>query len=226
MIKVENIETWGWNGAIRGMRNPKNSWNRSDSEWIIDPDDYTATMSIGPNDRKLMESLTSAGTDHRKFLRMLHIQMDITAPLYWWKDFDTYRIGRTDGLDTVNGCSTMHMLHTEPITINMFSCEDLDKIGLNLLEADINYMEYNRQKFNETKDYKYWRRIIQSLGTNFNQKRTVDMTYETALRITYSRDLHKLIEFREFCKTILSEVPYLAVFYEVLKAKTNKMEGK
>lgn len=219
MIKVENIETWGWNGAIRGMRNPKNSWSRSDSEWIYDPDDGEATITLGPNDLKLMKALTKAGTDHRKFLRMLHIQLDITAPLYWWKDFDTYRIGRTDGLDTSNGCSTMHMIHTEPFKSDMFSREDLDPIGLNILESIINYLEFNRKLYNDTHEYIYWRRIIQMLGTSYEQKRTIDMTYETALRIICSRELHKLVEFRELCKTLLYEVPYLAVYHEVLKGK-------
>ena len=209
----------GWEFAIRGMRNPMNSWDKSDSRWLYTaPAGYTAIPNanevyycIGPHDRNLMLRLCSAGTDHRKFMRMIIVYMDITAPLYWWKEFDTYKVGTV-----ANSCSTMHKIAEKEFTMEDFSCEHLidDAIyehdGLDLGEARIfpvSILKYTihalnvcRNKFLETKDKKYWWQMIQLLPSSYNQKRTVMLNYEVLANIYKSRKNHKLDEWKEFCE--------------------------
>lgn len=208
MIKVENIYTCGWEAALRGMRNPMNSWRFSDSTF------ETNNVSIGPADLALMMRLAKAGTDHRKYLRMIHIQMDITAPLYWWKDYDTYKVATT-----ANSCSTMHKLHAKYLTLDDFSKEDLDEIGVNILQTTIDYINYHRYRFVLDGDKESWRKMIQALPTSYNQRRTLDINYETALSMIHSRNNHKLQEFRDLCNILLVECPYLKEIYEYVEGK-------
>lgn len=208
MIKVENIYTCGWEAALRGMRNPMNSWSFSDSTF------GTNNVSIGPADLALMMRLAKAGTDHRKYLRMIHIQMDVTAPLYWWKDYDTYKVATT-----ANGCSTMHKLHAKNLTLDDFSKEDLDEIGVNILQTTIDYINYHRHRFVVDGDKESWRKMIQSLPTSYNQRRTLDINYETALSMIHSRNNHKLQEFRDLCNVLLVVCPYLKEIYEYVEGK-------
>ena len=208
MIKVENIYTCGWEAALRGMRNPMNSWRFSDSTF------ETNNVSIGPADLALMMRLAKAGTDHRKYLRMIHIQMDVTAPLYWWKDYDTYKVATT-----ANGCSTMHKLHAKDLTLDDFSKEDLDEIGVNILQTTIDYINYHRYRFVLDGDKESWRKMIQALPTSYNQRRTLDINYETALSMIHSRNNHKLQEFRDLCNILLVECPYLKEIYEYVEGK-------
>lgn len=208
MIKVENIYTCGWEAALRGMRNPMNSWRFSDSTF------ETNNVSIGPADLALMMRLAKAGTDHRKYLRMIHIQMDVTAPLYWWKDYDTYKVATT-----ANGCSTMHKLHAKDLTLDDFSKEDLDEIGVNILQTTIDYINYHRYRFVVDGDKESWRKMIQALPTSYNQRRTLDINYETALSMIHSRNNHKLQEFRDLCNVLLVVCPYLKEIYEYVEGK-------
>ena len=208
MIKVENIYTCGWEAALRGMRNPMNSWRFSDSTF------ETNNVSIGPADLALMMRLAKAGTDHRKYLRMIHIQMDVTAPLYWWKDYDTYKVATT-----ANGCSTMHKLHAKDLTLDDFSKEDLDEIGVNILQTTIDYINYHRYRFVLDGDKESWRKMIQALPTSYNQRRTLDINYETTLSMIHSRNNHKLQEFRDLCNILLVECPYLKEIYEYVEGK-------
>ena len=208
MIKVENIYTCGWEAALRGMRNPMNSWRFSDSTF------ETNNVSIGPADLALMMRLAKAGTDHRKYLRMIHIQMDVTAPLYWWKDYDTYKVATT-----ANSCSTMHKLHAKYLTLDDFSKEDLDEIGVNILQTTIDYINYHRHRFVVDGDKESWRKMIQALPTSYNQRRTLDINYETALSMIHSRNNHKLQEFRDLCNVLLVVCPYLKEIYEHVEGK-------
>lgn len=208
MIKVENIYTCGWEAALRGMRNPMNSWRFSDTTFGID------NINIGPADLALMMRLAKAGTDHRKYLRMIHIQMDVTAPLYWWKDYDTYKVATT-----ANGCSTMHKLHAKDLTLDDFSKEDLDEIGVNILQTTIDYINYHRYRFVVDGNKESWRKMIQALPTSYNQRRTLDINYETALSMIHSRNNHKLQEFRDLCNVLLVECPYLKEIYECVEGK-------
>ena len=208
MIKVENIYTCGWEAALRGMRNPMNSWRFSDSTF------GTNNVSIGPADLALMMRLAKAGTDHRKYMRMIHIQMDVTAPLYWWKDYDTYKVATT-----ANGCSTMHKLHAKDLTLDDFSIVDLDEIGVNILQTTIDYINYHRYRFVVDGDKESWRKMIQSLPTSYNQRRTLDINYETALSMIHSRNNHKLQEFRDLCNVLLVVCPYLKEIYEYVEGK-------
>lgn len=208
MIKVENIYTCGWEAALRGMRNPMNSWRLGDSTFGAN------NVSIGPADLALMMRLAKAGTDHRKYLRMIHIQMDVTAPLYWWKDYDTYKVATT-----ANGCSTMHKLHAKDLTLDDFSKEDLDEIGVNILQTTIDYINYHRHRFVVDGDKESWRKMIQALPTSYNQRRTLDINYETALSMIHSRNNHKLQEFRDLCNVLLVVCPYLKEIYEYVEGK-------
>ena len=207
MIKIENLEVWGFRGAIRGMRNPMNSWNRMDTVFAENGD----VIKIGENDASLMLRLKNAGSDHRKYLRMIHIQCDVTAPLYFWKDYDSYKVSTVS-----NSCSTMHKIHAYEINQSMFSTEDLDEIGLNVLQTTIDYMNYYRENYiaSGLKDKTAWRRMIQMLPTSYNQKRTIDINYETLLNIFGSRSNHKLQEFRGFCAILKKELPYIAALFE------------
>lgn len=207
MIKIENLEVWGFRGAIRGMRNPMDSWNRMDTVFAENGD----VIKLGENDASLMIRLKKAGTDHRKYLRMIHIQCDVTAPLYFWKDYDTYKVSTV-----ANSCSTMHKIHAYEINQSMFSTEDLDEIGLNVLQTTIDYMNYYRDIYiaSGMKDKTAWRRMIQMLPTSYNQKRTIDINYETLLNIFGSRSNHKLQEFRDFCAILKKELPYIAALFD------------
>lgn len=215
MIKIENVEVMGWEHAIRGMRNPLNSWDKSDSEWICT--DYDSVnerdiyeYKVGNNDLDLMKRLAKAGTaDHRKFMRMLIVYADITAPLYWWKEFDTYKVGTV-----ANSCSTMHCIHKKEFTLEDFSYEHIldgtftgEVIPMVLLEATIKCLNENRAHYLSTKDKKYWWQMIQLLPSSYNQKRTVTLNYEVLANMYKSRRLHKLDEWREFCNWI-ETLPY------------------
>ena len=203
MIKFEHIEIVGWEAAIRGMRNPMNSWKISDSEY-----EFGRVFNIGKNDWDLMCRLRIAGTDHRKFMRMITVYVDITAPLYWWKEFDTYKVGTV-----ANSCSTMHKIADKKFRFSDFSCEHIG----NVPNKDVSYyraLDYTimvlndaRQKYLETHDKAYWWQMIQLLPTSYNQKRTVMLNYEVLANIYKSRNNHKLDEWRDFCNWI-EELPH------------------
>ena len=220
MIKLENTEVMGWEHAIRGMRNPKNSWDKSDSGFcdtigdkygnIIKPENYR----VGPNDYDLMKRLRNAGTDHRKFMRMITVYVDITAPLYWWKEFDTYKVGTV-----ANSCSTMHKIHEKEFYEEDFSFERLES-GYEEYKGDdamntaycsmqnvISALNRLRYMYNITKNKKYWDAMIQLLPSSYNQKRTVMLNYEVLANIYKSRRNHKLDEWHIFCDWIES-LPY------------------
>lgn len=193
-MRFENTDVWGFKGALRGMRNPKNSWDRSDT--VFEP-----TLVIGENDMKLATSLIRAGSEHRKFLRQIFVSVDITAPLYWWKEFDTYKVGTT-----ANSTSTMHKLASKPITIDCFEIDDLGDtsmmipfVGLeeslkSFTNVIVDGCEGLRQKYLETGDKKYWKELIRWLPESWLQTRTVTMTYENLLSIGKQRRHHKLNE--------------------------------
>ena len=215
MLKIENTEVLGWEHAIRGMRNPMNSWEKSDShscgtcgdcDICIDYDncpygyDYLKTI-VGPNDLDLMTRLRNAGTDHRKFMRMITVYLDVTAPLYFWKEFDTYKVGTV-----ANSCSTMHKIHAKEFTLEDFSCEKLyDPLGD--LRPIVDRLNVYRERYLETKDKNDWWQMIQLLPTSYNQKRTVMLNYEVLANIYKSRRNHKLDEWHTFCDWI-EELPY------------------
>ena len=196
MIKIENIDVYGFEVAIRGARNPMNSWDRMDSCY------NNGEFEIGENDYKLLKNLTIAGPEHRKWNRMVTVTMDITAPLYWWKEYDTYKVGTV-----ANSCSTMHKIQAKAFTLNDFSTEHLDYIGLETMRVIIRRLNRNRTLFNETKDKVYWWQMIQLLPTSYNQKRTVHLNYEVLGTIYHQRRHHKLDEWVEFCNTIKT-LPY------------------
>lgn len=225
MIKIENTEVIGWEAAIRGMRNPLNSWEKSDSKWysIGIPTSNPAAINdkylsqkycIGDNDLDLMKRLHNAGTDHRKFMRMITVYVDITAPLYWWKEFDTYKVGTV-----ANSCSTMHKIHAKEFTLDDFSREHLDGEHVcarsgnesfsawDILYLTIRSLNHYREKFLETKDKKYWWQLIQLLPSSYNQRRTVMLNYEVLANIYKSRRNHKLDEWHVFCEWI-ENLPY------------------
>lgn len=200
MIKVENINVYNITRAVYSARNAMNSWNKSDSD--LDND------ILGEADLDLAKRLYKAGTEHRKYLRQIFVSMDITAPLYWWKEMDQYRINVT-----TNSCSTMHKIHSKPIELTDFSFEDfyINDNGINVEDYFINIVadcEELRQLFLKTKDKKYWRTLIQLLPESYNQKRTITMNYENVMNIINQRSNHKLFEWREFCD-ILLDLPYI-----------------
>ena len=207
-IKIENIETYGWEAAVRGMRNPKNSWDMSDSGWefvedpsIINPNDEVKFV-LGENDLKLMHTLAKAGSDHGKFLRMITVTMDITAPLYWWKEFDTYKVGTV-----ANSCSTMQKIHAKEFTLDDFSHEHLTIECRDLLEKIIVCLNAKRDLYNRGKEKHDWWQMIQLLPTSFNQRRTVQMNYAVALNMYHARKNHKLDEWHVLCDEIKA-LPY------------------
>lgn len=235
MIKFENTEVVGWESAIRGMRNPMNSWEKSDSGYCfthgpahcsdcayVDNDcnaseaDINTRYIIGNNDLDLMTRLRNAGTDHRKFMRMITVYVDITAPLYWWKEFDTYKVGTV-----ANSCSTMHKIHAKEFTLDDFSNEHLLGKGVqyngyvptSVLECTIGALNEFRELYLETKDKKYWWQMIQLLPSSYNQRRTVMLNYEVLANIYKSRKNHKLDEWRMFCDWILT-LPYGSLLKE------------
>ena len=230
MIKLEKTEVMGWEHAIRGMRNPKNSWEKSDSCFCTyRPEcEGSCTVFIGPNDHSLMMTLRNAGTDHRKFMRMITVYVDITAPLYWWKEFDTYKVGTV-----ANSCSTMHKIHAKEFEPNDFSYEHLDDIwGYepevrdmaptiefetrtdtvtnyvlgpdDILNLTIKMLNRCRDLYLKTKEKVYWWQMIQLLPSSYNQKRTVMLNYEVLANIYKSRKNHKLDEWHTFCDWIES----------------------
>ena len=242
MIKFENIEVVGWEHAIRGMRNPKNSWQKSDSYTCYatggchcEEENYANGVchgvTLGENDHDLMMRLRNAGTDHRKFMRMITVYLDITAPLYFWKEFDTYKVG-----SVANSCSTMHKIHAKEFTLEDFSCEHLDDIwGYepevrdmaptidfethtdkitnyvlgpdDILNLTIKMLNRCRDLYLKTKEKTYWWQMIQLLPSSYNQKRTVMLNYEVLANIYKSRKDHKLDEWRDFCSWI-ETLPY------------------
>lgn len=221
MIKIENTEVVGWEAAIRGMRNPLNSWEKSDSKWysIGIPTSNPAAINdkylsqkycIGDNDLDLMKRLRNAGTDHRKFMRMITVYVDITAPLYWWKEFDTYKVGTV-----ANSCSTMHKIHAKEFTLEDFSCEHLFDTpesefndSMDVLKEVIDILNLYRDHFVKNPHRKdYWWQLIQLLPSSYNQRRTVMLNYEVLANIYKSRRNHKLDEWHVFCEWI-ENLPY------------------
>lgn len=214
MLKLENTEVLGWEAAIRGMRNPMNSWEKSDSHVgfgdvfccdcgckDMEPCGQNC-IDIGPNDLDLMTRLRNAGTDHRKFMRMITVYVDLTAPLYWWKEFDTYKVGTV-----ANSCSTMHKIAAKRFERDDFSHEHLMDGGNYILNSTIDMLNEYRAQYLETKDKKYWWQMIQLLPSSYNQRRTVMLNYEVLANIYKSRRNHKLDEWHIFCDWI-EELPY------------------
>ena len=198
MIKIERYSVMNFENAIRGARNPMNSWDRIDSYY-----DENGIYILGENDLGLAKRLARAGSDHRKFLRQIFVSVDITAPLYWWKEFDTYKVGTV-----ANSCSTMHKIHAKPFERDDFSYDKLDEGGLAALDAIILYLENERQKFCEDKTNKQaWINMIQILPTSYNQMRTVTLNYENLINIYYARRTHKLDEWKKLCDWIML-LPY------------------
>ena len=204
MIKIEETEVFGWRASIRGMRNPFESWDKSDSDCssIIRDNGRYIEDFIGKNDLELMKKLSKAGNDHAKFLRMINVTCDITAPLYWWKEFDTYKVGTV-----ANSCSTMHKIHVKEFTLDDFSCEQLNSTYTSVLKFVIVNLNIARLNYLETKDKKYWWQMIQLLPSSYNQKRTVMLNYEVLVGMYRDRKNHKLDEWREFCQWI-EKLPY------------------
>ena len=218
MIKIENTEVYGWEAAVRGMRNPMNSWDKSDTELTISTQ-YFGNVStrqteicIGKKDFALMKTLVESGTDHRKFLRMVNVTVDITAPLYWWKEFDTYKVGTVR-----NSCSTMHKITAKEFTIDDFSHEHLihDEYGeetpTDILQYLICALNTFRELYLKSHDKNYWWQIIQLLPSSYNQRATVQLNYEVLLNMYHSRKNHKLDEWRTFCEWI-EKLPYMEEF--------------
>lgn len=223
MLKIENTEVLGWEHAVRGMRNPKNSWEKTDSypavdcgkcgkierEGICTKEDRDCTgfecFEVGPNDLKLMMNLRNAGTDHRKFMRMVAVYLDITAPLYWWKEFDTYKVGTV-----ANSCSTMHKIAAKEFTLEDFSHEHLQEDSVAVLESVIHTLNVHREWFNnkvlDNPKIDWWQ-MIQLLPSSYNQKRTVMLNYEVLANIYKSRRHHKLDEWHTLCDWI-KRLPY------------------
>ena len=212
MIDITETEVVGWEHAIRGMRNPLNSWDKSDSEFGVLYNGSPSLVEvkhdimwydyIGPNDQNLMMRLVKAGTDHRKFMRMIVVYCDILAPLYWWKEFDTYKVGTV-----ANSCSTMHKIHAKEFTLDDFSCEHLMNESIALLKDIIKDLNECRKWYFDTKDKTYWWQMIQLLPSSYNQKRTVMLNYEVLANMYKSRKDHKLDEWHDFCDWI-RELPY------------------
>lgn len=234
MIKIENVETFGWEAAIRGMRNPKNSWAKSDShkcpcaDWDgdcpmvmndnepakgCDPDKYR--FCVGENDFHLMQVLANSGPDDGKFLRMIHVQLDVTAPLYWWKEADQYKVGTV-----TDSCSTMHKIHAKEFELDDFSHEHIiNSVGMGAQEIEVRIspmqallttiecLNSYRKLYLETKDKKYWWQLIQLLPSSYNQRRTWDLNYAVLRNIYHARRNHKLDEWRELCAWI-ETLPY------------------
>ena len=212
MIKFKTNDVWGFEWAFKGMRNPMNSWDKSDSNWLF--------QEIGENDLALAKKLINAGSEHRKFLRQIYVSVDITAPLYWWKEFDTYKIGTV-----ANSCSTMHKIHTKEFTLEDFSCEHLIdepfpvtdeyvETYFDCMIETIRALNCARRMFLETKDKKYWWQIIQLLPSSYNQTRTVTMTYENIYTMRQQRKGHKLDEWRIDFFNWSDELPHLKELFD------------
>ena len=208
MIKIENIQVFNFEGAIRGMRNPLNSWNKSDSKnvpYSLDENCYTEVFELGKNDLDLMQRLYKAGHPHRKYLRQIFVSMDITAPLYWWKETDQYRVGVT-----TNSCSTMHKIHSKDLTLDDFSTDHLTEFSKDALSKLLDTINYYREDFVENKTNKdAWWQMIQLLPSSYNQRRTLTCNYENIVNMLEYRSDHKLDEWQEFCQIMLDKLPYL-----------------
>lgn len=218
MIKIENVVTPSpeqWEATIVGMRHPLLSYDRMDTCFVdidceyCEPDKHGCKMAkhgggqlIGPNDLDLMTRLCKAGSEHRKFMRMITVYVDITAPLYWWKEFDTYKVGTV-----ANSCSTMHKIHAKEFTLEDFSCEHLSRVSLSVLNNVIEQLNWCRDSYLETKDKGCWWQMIQLLPSSYNQKRKVMLNYEVLTSMYHQRKNHKLDEWREFCSWI-ETLPY------------------
>lgn len=208
MIKIENVEVCGWEASIRGLRNPMNSWDKSDTSfWCYH--DGTFPHKIGKNDLKLMKNLAKAGSDHRKFLRMITVTVDVTAPLYWWKEADQYKVGTV-----TNSCSTMHKIHAKEFTLDDFSHEHLYSSTMFTLKNMVYKLNFWREKYLDTKNKDDWWQLIQLLPSSYNQRRTYCLNYEVLANIYFARRNHKLDEWRAFCDWILS-LPYFKEIMEV-----------
>ena len=207
MIKIEAVDVWGFEHAIRGMRNPMNSWDKSDSGWKIYTPEYPnlseAKYIVGKNDLDLMHRLFVGGTEHRKFMRMIHVSMDVTAPLYWWKEYDTYKVATV-----ANSCSTMHKIHAKEFTLDDFSTDHMTPVSMDILNITIGQLNVARDYFISTKDKSAWWQMIQLLPSSYNQKRTLDFNYETAVQIIRQRTGHKLDEWHKFVD-VLWDLPYM-----------------
>lgn len=197
MLKTERIAVMNFENAMRGARNPLNSWARSDSFY-----DEQGNFVLGPNDLDLAKRLRNAGSDHRKYLRQVLVCMDITAPMYWWKEFDTYKVGTV-----ANSTSTMHKIHAAPFTAEDFSCERMTEATRKRFDGVIAYLEELRVRYNETKDKALWVDMIQFLPSSYNQMRTVTMNYENLINMYHARKNHKLTEWHELCAAI-EQLPY------------------
>lgn len=202
MIQIENIAEYGIEAAIRGMRNPMNSWAKSDTQYLLDENMKTVPI-LGINDRDLMLRLVAAGPEHRKFMRMLVVSFDIVAPLYWWKEFDTYKVGTV-----CNSCSTMHKVHAKPFIPGDFSCEHMSFRSLTALLNTIDVLNIERENFNASQDKECWYQMIQLLPSSYNQRRTICTNYETLRNIYWQRRDHKLDEWRVFCEKLATELRY------------------
>lgn len=216
MLKIENAETFGWEAAIRGMRSPKNSWDKSDSRWSLPDENGTdePTYIIGENDLKLMQTLAAAGQDHGKFLRMIHVQLDVTAPLYWHKEADQYKVGTV-----TDSCSTMHKIHAKEFTMDDFSHEHLmancdnheakiyAESAMDVLARTVATLNVYRDMFLQTSDKRYWWQLIQLLPSSYNQRRTWDLNYAVLRNIYHARRNHKIDEWHTLCNWI-ETLPY------------------
>ena len=215
MISIENAEVFGWEAAIRGMRNAMNSWDASDSFfWAIGSGleepwgimetvtDVGVSVSVGQKDSKLMRTLANAGNDHGKFLRMIHVQFDVTAPLYWYKEYDTYKVGTV-----ANSCSTMHKIHAKPFTMDDFSHEHMVSGSKFMLRRIVDMLNEARELFLESKEKVWWWQMIQLLPSSYNQRRTLDVNYQVLRSMYHARKNHKLDEWHTFCDWIRT-LPY------------------
>lgn len=197
MIKLERTSVMNLENAMRGARNPLNSWAKSDSHY-----DKNGNYILGENDLGLAKRLARAGSDHRKYLRQIFVSVDITAPLYWWKEYDTYKVGTV-----ANSCSTMHKIHSKKFERDDFSYDRMTDVALTCLDNTITVLEERRLKFVETKDKTYWDDIIQLLPTSYNQMRTCTLNYENLINIYFARKNHKLPEWHTLCDWI-EQLPY------------------
>ncbi len=206
MIKIERTSVMNLENAIRGARNPLNSWNRMDSAY-----DEDGNFALGENDLSLAVRLAKAGSDHRKYLRQIFVSVDVTAPLYWWKEYDTYKVGTV-----ANSTSTMHKIHAKPFSRDDFSCDRMSDTALECLDNIIKVLEDRRKKFIETKDNMYWHDMIQLLPSSYNQMRTCTLNYENLINIYYARRNHKLPEWHTYCDWIAS-LPYATELITTLR---------
>ena len=211
MIKIERVKVLNFDNAIRGARNPMNSWDRGDSYY-----DENGNFVLGENDFKLARKLCLAGSTHRKFIRQIFVTMDITAPLYWWKEFDTYKVGTT-----ANSTSTMHKIHSKPIEMNDFSYDKLGEESLKVFNDFVGYIETKRLKYLDNKNKRDWEEIIQLLPSSYNQMRTCTMDYENLINMYEVRKNHKLQEWRDFCDEII-KLPYFVDMFDLNSKEKNQ----